>query len=190
MGTGPKSRAVTDRDRVFTVGEAARYVQAAPRTVAGWFDGGRLRGYRLPPARGAAVGDRRIFRESLVAFMLAHGMPLGDLDPAPAPVLVAGCRQAAAAVEGEYVACGFELAARMAALPRPPAAVAVWAGLGRGLPAAVRAGGYAGPLVWLAGADDAGDPPAGCRKVTWEVDGPAGLRAACGLPPAADGGAA
>ena len=59
---------------VYTTGEVARICQVAPRTVSKWFDTGRLKGYRIPGSL-----DRRIPRDSLVEFMRAHGMPLGEL---------------------------------------------------------------------------------------------------------------
>ena len=59
---------------VYTTGDVARICQVAPRTVSKWFDTGRLKGYRIPGSL-----DRRIPRDSLVEFMRAHGMPLGEL---------------------------------------------------------------------------------------------------------------
>jgi hypothetical protein len=59
---------------VFTTGDVARICQVAPRTVSKWFDTGQLKGYRIPGSL-----DRRIPRDSLVAFMRSHGMPLGEL---------------------------------------------------------------------------------------------------------------
>ncbi len=55
---------------VYTTGQIAKIVKVAPRTVAMWFDAGRIRGYRLPGSH-----DRRIPRESLEKFLLEHGMP-------------------------------------------------------------------------------------------------------------------
>lgn len=59
---------------VYTTGDVARICQVAPRTVSKWFDTGRLKGYRIPGSL-----DRRIPRDSLIEFMRAHGMPLGEL---------------------------------------------------------------------------------------------------------------
>lgn len=62
------------RQVVFTTGQIATLCGVAPRTVAKWFDSGRLKGYRIPGSQ-----DRRVPRESLVAFLTANGMPLGPL---------------------------------------------------------------------------------------------------------------
>lgn len=62
------------RQEVFTTGQIAVLCGVAPRTVAKWFDSGRLKGYRIPGSQ-----DRRVPRESLVAFLTAYGMPLGPL---------------------------------------------------------------------------------------------------------------
>lgn len=55
--------------KVFTTGQVAKLCKVAPRTVAKWFDAGRLRGYRIP-----VLGDRRIPREHLAAFLREHNM--------------------------------------------------------------------------------------------------------------------
>jgi len=68
---------------VLTTGEVARACHVAPRTVSKWFDTGRLKGYRIPGSR-----DRRIPMESLVSFMRAHEMPLGDLDGGVCRILI------------------------------------------------------------------------------------------------------
>src|SRR5205807_9107038 len=70
LGTG-----VPAMRRVFTTGQGAKICKVAPRTVSGWFDSGRLRGYRIPGSR-----DRRIPREQLIRFLKEHGMPLGELE--------------------------------------------------------------------------------------------------------------
>lgn len=64
-----------DRD-VFTTGEVAKLCSVTIRTVINWFETGRLKGYKIPGSTA-----RRIPRESLVEFMRAHDMPLGDLEP-------------------------------------------------------------------------------------------------------------
>ncbi|GIV04192.1 MAG: hypothetical protein KatS3mg015_3022 [Fimbriimonadales bacterium] len=63
------------RKDVFTTGEVARICRVAPRTVAKWFDLGRLKGYRIPMSR-----DRRIPRENLIRFLKEHGIPLRELE--------------------------------------------------------------------------------------------------------------
>jgi len=60
---------------VFTTGEVAKICNVAPRTVSKWFDGGHLRGYRIPGSK-----DRRIPVEHLIRFMRVHGIPLNGLD--------------------------------------------------------------------------------------------------------------
>lgn len=64
-----------DKD-VFTTGEVAKMCNVTIRTVINWFESGRLKGYKIPGSTA-----RRIPRESLVEFLKAHDMPLGDLEP-------------------------------------------------------------------------------------------------------------
>jgi two-component system response regulator RpaA len=59
--------------KVYTTGEAAKFLQVAPRTVSKWFDQGRLRGYRIPGSQ-----DRRIPQEQLIRFMRDNGMPVPE----------------------------------------------------------------------------------------------------------------
>ena len=61
--------------KVFTTGQVAKICKVAPKTVARWFDSGRLKGYRIP-----GTNDRRFTREFLIRFIKEHGMPLGDLE--------------------------------------------------------------------------------------------------------------
>lgn len=56
--------------QVYTVGQVAKIIDAAPRTVVKWFDSGQLKGYRLPGSK-----DRRIPKHYLLQFMKEHGMP-------------------------------------------------------------------------------------------------------------------
>lgn len=59
------------------VGEVARILEIAPRTVRKWFDAGKITGYRFPPCgRQGDEGVRRIHRESLRRFMAANNIPL------------------------------------------------------------------------------------------------------------------
>ena len=60
---------------VYTTGQVARICKVAPRTVATWFDSGRLKGYRIPGSQ-----DRRVPRESMVQFLNEHNLPLSFLD--------------------------------------------------------------------------------------------------------------
>ena len=65
---------------VFTTGEVAMICKVAPRTVAKWFDSGRLRGYRVP-----GTEDRKVPREHLIRFLKEHGMSLGELEKMSEP---------------------------------------------------------------------------------------------------------
>lgn len=68
----PVTRVNTQRGRdVYTSGQIAKLCHVAPRTVNNWFDGGLLKGYRIPGSQ-----DRRIPRESLLRFLKAGGMPV------------------------------------------------------------------------------------------------------------------
>ena len=64
MGTGVS-------DPVFTTGDVAKLVGVNFRTVIRWIDRGELDGYKLP-----GRGDHRVTRESLLAFIRKHGMPV------------------------------------------------------------------------------------------------------------------
>jgi excisionase family DNA binding protein len=55
---------------VFTTGEVAKICNVASRTVTKWFDGGLIKGYRIPGSR-----DRRIPVTELRKFMKEHGIP-------------------------------------------------------------------------------------------------------------------
>jgi two-component system response regulator RpaA len=57
--------------QTFTTGEVAKMINVATRTVAKWFDQGKLRGYRIPGSQ-----DRRIPKEQLVRFLKDHGIPV------------------------------------------------------------------------------------------------------------------
>ena len=61
--------------KIFTTGQAAKICRVSPRTITGWFDSGRLRGYRIPGNQ-----ERRIPREYLIKFLKEHGMPFDDLE--------------------------------------------------------------------------------------------------------------
>ena len=55
---------------IFTTWEAGRYCGVSPYTVRHWVRAGKLQAYVTPG------GHRRIRRQDLDAFLLAHGMPL------------------------------------------------------------------------------------------------------------------
>jgi len=78
--------------KVFTTGQVATICKVAPRTAAKWFDSGRLKGYRIPTTSdGHKGGDRRVTRESLIAFLKEFGMPLYELaDDETTSVLAVG----------------------------------------------------------------------------------------------------
>lgn len=54
---------------IMTTGELAKLARVAPRTVAKWFDSGRLRGFRIPGST-----DRRILRADAIRFLRDNGM--------------------------------------------------------------------------------------------------------------------
>ncbi|NOS99393.1 MAG: response regulator [Phycisphaerales bacterium] len=68
---------------VYTTGEVARICNISQQTVIRCFDNGRLRGFRVPGSR-----FRRIPRESLMAFMRHHEIPLDRIDAGPKRVLI------------------------------------------------------------------------------------------------------
>ncbi len=55
---------------ILTTWEAGRYCGVSPYTVRHWVQTGKLRAYTTPG------GHRRIRRQDMDAFLLAHGMPL------------------------------------------------------------------------------------------------------------------
>ena len=72
------------RDKtVFTTGEVARICKVSQQTVIRCFDGGRLKGFRVPGSR-----FRRVPRESLILFMKANGIPLDHLETGKKRILV------------------------------------------------------------------------------------------------------
>jgi excisionase family DNA binding protein len=60
---------------VFSTLEAARACKVSEQEIIRRFDGGQLKGYRLPGSR-----ERRIPREALLRFMEENGIPTADLD--------------------------------------------------------------------------------------------------------------
>lgn len=62
---------MTKRRNVLTTGEVAQICQVAPRTVSKWFDQGMIEGYKIPGSK-----DRRMLRESVVAFMQKNKIPI------------------------------------------------------------------------------------------------------------------
>jgi excisionase family DNA binding protein len=62
-------------NEVLTTGQVAKLCNVTIRTVIKWFENGHLEGYRIPGSR-----DRRFEKTKVVAFMKAHGIPLGELE--------------------------------------------------------------------------------------------------------------
>jgi two-component system response regulator RpaA len=60
--------------RVLTSTQAAKACKVATRTLTGWIDSGKLRGYRIPGSR-----DRRVPVGELVRFCKQHGLPVDDI---------------------------------------------------------------------------------------------------------------
>ncbi|MDH4379383.1 MAG: response regulator [Vampirovibrionales bacterium] len=58
---------------IYTTGDAAKLCHVNLRTIVRWVERGDLQAYQLP-----GRGDKRILREHLQAFMVAHNMPLPD----------------------------------------------------------------------------------------------------------------
>lgn len=68
---------------VFTTGEVAEICGISQQTVIRCFDGGRLKGFRVPGSK-----FRRIPRESLIEFMKENGIALENLDSGKKRVLI------------------------------------------------------------------------------------------------------
>ena len=68
------SKDMTKLKDVLTTGQVAQICNVAPRTVTKWFDGGQIKGYRIPGSR-----DRRIPVSELIRFMKAHDMPIASM---------------------------------------------------------------------------------------------------------------
>lgn len=65
---------------VFSTGQVAARCGVSTRTTMKWVDTGLIVGHRMPGSN-----DRRVLAADLVAFLEAHGLPLGDLAPTPRP---------------------------------------------------------------------------------------------------------
>jgi two-component system response regulator RpaA len=57
--------------KTYTTGEVARMIHVHTRTVAKWFDQGKLQGFRMP---GCQI--RRVPREALLAFINEYGLAI------------------------------------------------------------------------------------------------------------------
>lgn len=55
----------------FTTGQIAEMIHVHTRTVAKWFDQGKLRGYRVSTSQA-----RRVPREALLAFLNEYGLAI------------------------------------------------------------------------------------------------------------------
>ncbi len=71
------------KKRVFTTGEAASVCRLSQQTIIRCFDDGKLKGFRVPGSK-----FRRIPRESLIAFMQTHDIPVEQLDSGTKKVLI------------------------------------------------------------------------------------------------------
>ncbi len=71
------------KKRVFTTGEAASVCRLSQQTIIRCFDDGKLKGFRVPGSK-----FRRIPRESLIAFMKDHRIPVEQLDSGTKRVLI------------------------------------------------------------------------------------------------------
>lgn len=157
--------------QVFTTGQISKICQVAPRTVSKWFDTGHLRGYRIPGSN-----DRRVPRENLVEFMVAHGLPLGPLAVLQRlKVLLVGADESLRdRLQAELPATHYDLAAVSTAFEAGtqaamelPACVIVDAAIGRveaeGMARGLRSGrGERTPLLiaLLSDREDADEPDA------------------------------
>ncbi len=56
---------------IYTTGQVATICHVSQRTVAKWFDSGRLKGYKIPGSL-----DRRIVHSNLISFLKEHGTPI------------------------------------------------------------------------------------------------------------------
>ena len=63
--------------KVYTTGDVAGICKVAMRTVHGWIDSGKLKGYKLPGSTA-----RRVTHAQLERFMREHGLPLENLPEA------------------------------------------------------------------------------------------------------------
>lgn len=64
------------RKDVYSTGEIARICNVHPKKVGGWFNSGRLKGYR----DSSHCYDARIPHKYLIEFMKQEGYPLGELE--------------------------------------------------------------------------------------------------------------
>ncbi|MFW6059838.1 MAG: response regulator [Phycisphaeraceae bacterium] len=76
------SEALTDK-QVFTTGEAAELCRVSQQTIIRCFDGGRLKGFRVPGSR-----FRRIPRDALIQFMRDNGIPTTIMEGGRRKILV------------------------------------------------------------------------------------------------------
>lgn len=58
-------------DTIYTEDQVAQICKVTPRTIAKWFDSGRLRGYKVPGTQ-----ERRVPREHLIRFLRERRVPL------------------------------------------------------------------------------------------------------------------
>jgi two-component system, OmpR family, response regulator RpaA len=70
---------------VYTVGQVAKLMKVAPRTVTKWIDEGELTGYRINISR-----DRRVLKVNLVRFLRKYGLSMEGLEAGYQCAVLAG----------------------------------------------------------------------------------------------------
>jgi len=65
---------------VVTTGQVGKLCRVSPRTVAGWYDNGILKGWRVPATTPVGKRDRRFRLDVVRAFMEEYRMPLDLLE--------------------------------------------------------------------------------------------------------------
>lgn len=76
------SESLTDK-QIFTTGEAAELCRVSQQTIIRCFDGGRLKGFRVPGSR-----FRRIPRDALIQFMRANDIPTTVMEGGRRKILI------------------------------------------------------------------------------------------------------
>lgn len=79
---GVSQQSLTEKT-VFTTGEAAELCRVSQQTIIRCFDGGRLKGFRVPGSR-----FRRIPRDALMDFMRRNDIPTGFLEGGKRKILI------------------------------------------------------------------------------------------------------
>jgi hypothetical protein len=64
---------VIEKKTVYSIDEVREICKVSPRTAIGWFDSGKLKGYRVPGSQ-----ERRIPYDRLIAFMKEYNLIIPD----------------------------------------------------------------------------------------------------------------